>query len=211
MVVTSFSSSSTSKSIIFHFSFDFRFVQINLKHVLRKRYAKLNDDEIHIDEIVPWGSEAILTVEYVDGQYCIRSSNGFYFHKDGKLVEQQTDETLFTIELHKGYLTFKDDRGRYLTAIGPLGILTTRNKTVGKDEQFLIEESKLQICLIAPNGKLVSTKQGIDLSANQIEQDESSTFQIEYDEDFRGYHLRSYNNKYWKLEGGAIQVTADEK
>lgn len=182
-----------------------------MKHVLRKRYAKLDDDELHIDEITPWGSEAILAIEYSNHHYCIRSSNGFYFHKDGKLVEQQTDETLFTIELHKGYLTFKDDRQCYLTAIGPLGILTTRNKTVGKDEQFLIEESKLQICLIATNGKLVSTKQGIDLSANQIEQDDSSTFQIEYDEDFQAYHLRSFNNKYWKLEGGAIQVTADEK
>ena len=182
-----------------------------MKHVQRKRYAKLDEDELHIDEIIPWGSEAILAVEYSNQRYCIRASNGFYFHNDGKLVEQQTDETLFTIELHKGYLTFKDERQCYLTAIGPLGILTTRNKTVGKDEQFLIEESKLQICLIAPNGKLVSTKQGINLSANQIEQDESSTFQVEYDEELQAYHLRSYNNKYWKLEGGAIQVTAEEK
>lgn len=179
--------------------------------MLRKRYAKLDDDEIHIDEITPWGSHAILAVEYYDHHYCIRSSNGFYFHKDGKLVQDQMNETLFTIELHKGYLTFKDNRQCYLTAIGPLGILVTRNKTVGKDEQFLLEESKLQICLVAPNGKFVSTKQGIDLSANQIEQDESSTFQLEYDDELEAYHLRTYKDKYWKLEGGAIQAKADEK
>ncbi|CAF1359661.1 unnamed protein product [Adineta steineri] len=185
--------------------------QINLKHVLRKRYAKLDEDEIHIDEIIPWGSDAILAVEYLHDHYCIRSSNGFYFHKDGKVITKQTDETLFTIELHKGYITFKDCDQCYLTAIGPLGIMTTRNKIAGKDEQFLLEESKLQICLVAPNGKLVSIKQGIALSANQHQRDHSSIFQLEYDEDFQAYHLRTYDNKYWKIEGLGIQATADKK
>ncbi|CAF0800618.1 unnamed protein product [Rotaria sordida] len=185
--------------------------QINLKHVLRKRYAKLNDDEIHIDDIIPWGSEAILTVEYFDGQYCIRSCNGYYFHKDGKLITKKTHDTLFTIELFKGYLTFKDCNHCYLTAIGPLGIMTTRNKIAGKDEQFLLEESKQQICLIAPNGKHVSIKQGVDLSANQCEKDNSSIFQLEYDEHLELYHIRTYNNKYWKLEGHGVQATADKR
>lgn len=166
---------------------------------------------MHIDEIIPWGSAAILTVEYFDGHYCIRSSNGLYFHKDGKLIPKQTDETLFTIELYKGYFTFKDCQNCYLTAIGPLGIMTTRNKAPGKDEQFLLEESKQQICLIAPNGKLVSIKQGVDVSANQCERDDSSIFQLEYEEDFDLYHLRTYNNKYWKLDGSGVQATADRK
>lgn len=171
----------------------------------------MNDDEIHIDEIVPWGSEAILTVEYVDGQYFIRSSNGFYFHKDGKLISKQTNETSFKIELYKGFLTFRDCSNCYLTAIGPLGIMTTRNKSPGKDEQFLLEESKLQISLVAPNGKLVSIKQGVDVSANQCERDDSSIFQLEYDENLDFYHLRTHNNKYWKLEGHGVQSTAEKK
>ncbi|CAF1230727.1 unnamed protein product [Adineta ricciae] len=185
--------------------------QINLKHVLRKRYAKLEDDEIHIDEIIPWGSDAIIAVEYLNDHYCIRSSNGYYFHKDGKLSIEQTEETLFTIELHKGYITFKDCDGCYLTAIGPLGIMTTRNRTAGKDEQFLLEESKLQICLVAPNGKLVSIKQGIDLSANQYERDQSSIFQLEYDDDLQAYQIRTYDNKYWTIGGLSIQATAEKK
>ncbi|CAF1185518.1 unnamed protein product [Adineta ricciae] len=185
--------------------------QINLKHVLRKRYAKLDDDEVHIDDIIPWGSGAILTIEYVDGQYCIRSSNGLYFHKDGKLVSKRMEETLFMIEIFKGYLTFKDCEQCYLTAIGPSGLMTTRNKVAGKDEQFLMEESKEQICLIAPNGKLVSIKQGVDLSANQCERDRSSIFQLEYDEQLEVYHIRTSNNKYWKLEGGGVQATAEKR
>jgi len=196
------------------FVFIFRicsYFQINLKHVLRKCYAKLDNDEIHIDEIIPWGSHAIFAIEYLNDHYCIRTSNGFYVHKDGKLVDQSIDETLFTIELQKGYLTLKDCDQCYMTAIGPLGILSTRNKTAGKDEQFLVEESKLQICLAAPNGKLVSNKQGIDLSANQQERDESSIFQLEYDDDLQGYHIRTFDNKYWKIQGLGLQAIAEKK
>ena len=168
-------------------------------------------DEIHIDEITPWGNTAILAVEYVNHRYCIRSSDGLYFHKDGKFIQEQTEETLFTIELYRGYLTFKDCDQSYLTAIGPLGMMTTRNKTAGKDEQFLLEESKLQICLMAPNGKLVSIRQGIDLSANQYERDDSTIFQLEYDDVLQSYHLRTCNNKYWKVEGSSIQAIADRR
>jgi len=89
--------------------------------------------------------------------------------------------------------------------------MTTRNKIAGKDEQFLLEESKLQICLVAPNGKLVSIKQGIDLSANQYERDHSSIFQLEYDEEFEAYQIRTYDNKYWKIENLGVQATADTK
>ncbi len=89
--------------------------------------------------------------------------------------------------------------------------MTTRNKFAGKDEQFLLEESKLQICFIAPNGKLVSYKQGIDLSANQHERDESSIFQLEYDDHYQAYHIRTFENKYWKIEGLGVQAIADKK
>jgi hypothetical protein len=90
-------------------------------------------------------------------------------------------------------------------------MMTTRNKLAGKDEQFLLEESKLQICLVAPNGKLVSIKQGIDLSANQYERDYSSIFQLEYDEDFHAYHIRTYDNKYWKIESLGVQATSEKR
>lgn len=89
--------------------------------------------------------------------------------------------------------------------------MTTRNKYPGKDEQFLLEESQQQICLIASNGKLVSIRQGVDLSANQSERDNSSIFQLEYDEDFELYHIRCSNDKYWKLEGHGVQATGDKR
>ncbi|CAF1024117.1 unnamed protein product [Didymodactylos carnosus] len=165
---------------------------INLKHILRKKYARLDENEIHIDEIVPWGSNALITVEYCDGRYAIRTCDGLYFHKDGKLMQQCTDESLFTIELNKGYLGFKDSEQRYLTAVGPQGIMTTRNKVGGKDELFLLEES-------------------VDVSANQTEAGDSGIFQLEYDDETAAYHIRACNNKYWKLEGNGIQATGEKQ
>jgi hypothetical protein len=76
-------------------------------------------------------------------------------------------------------------------------MMTTRNKLAGKD--------------VAPNGKLVSIKQGIDLSANQYERDYSSIFQLEYDEDFHAYHIRTYDNKYWKIESLGVQATSEKR
>lgn len=83
------------------------FLQINLRHALRKRYARLEDDEIHVDEIIPWGSDCLITIEFREEKYAIRTSNGMYLNKDGKLVNAPSDETLFNIEFHKGCVAFK--------------------------------------------------------------------------------------------------------
>lgn len=81
--------------------------QINLRHALRKRYARLEDDEIHVDEIIPWGSDCLITIEFREERYAIRTSNGMYLNKDGKLVTLPSDDTLFNVEFHKGCVAFK--------------------------------------------------------------------------------------------------------
>ena len=81
--------------------------KINLRHALRKRYARLEDDEIHVDEIIPWGSDCLITIEFREEKYAIRTSNGMYLNRDGKLVPLPSDDTLFSIEFHKGCVAFK--------------------------------------------------------------------------------------------------------
>ncbi len=78
-----------------------------MRHALRKRYARLEDDEIHIDEIIPWGSDCLITIEFREEKYAIRTSNGMYLNKDGKLVTLPSEDTLFNIEFHKGCVAFK--------------------------------------------------------------------------------------------------------
>lgn len=174
--------------------------QINLKHALRKRYARLEDDEIHVDEIIPWGSDSLITIEFREEKYAIRTSNGMYLNKDGKLCSIPSEETLFNVEFHRGCVAFKHKNGKYLTAVGPQGIITARSKSVTKDELFMFDPNHAQIALIAHNGKLASVKQGLDVSANQVEINDTETFQLEENSTNEKWTIRTSSNKYWFLD-----------
>ena len=66
--------------------------------------------------------------------------------------------------------------------------------------------------LIAHNGKLVSVKQGLDVSANQIELNNTETFQLEEDTTNEKWTFRTNKNKYWKLENGSgVQSSGEFK
>ena len=106
----------------------------------------------------------------------------------------------------------KHKNGKYLTAVGPQGIVTARSKCVTKDELFLFDPNHIQVSMVGPNGKLVSVKQGVDVSANQIEIADSETFQLEEEPNNEKWAFRTNTNKYWKLEpGNGIQATGDSK
>ena len=103
----------------------------------------------------------------------------------------------------------KHKSGKYLTAVGPQGIVTARSKCVTKDELFIFDPNHAQVALIAHNGKLASVKQGLDVSANQVEINDTETFQLEEDESREKWMVRTNTNKYWKLESGnGVQATA---
>jgi hypothetical protein len=81
--------------------------QINLRHALRKRYARLDEDEMHVDELIPWGSDCLVTIEFREERYAIRTSNGMYLNRDGKLVALPSEDTLFSVEFHRGCVAFR--------------------------------------------------------------------------------------------------------
>ena len=106
----------------------------------------------------------------------------------------------------------KHKSGKYLTAVGPQGIVTARSKTVTKDELFMFDPNHAQVALIAHNGKLASVKQGLDVSANQVEINDTETFQLEEDAVNEKWTIRTNANKYWRLEmGNGIQSTGITK
>jgi hypothetical protein len=67
---------------------------------------------------------------------------------------------LFGVEFKIIFCFKKHKNGKYLTAVGPQGIVTARSKNVTKDELFMFDPNHAQISLIGHNGKLVSVKQG---------------------------------------------------
>lgn len=99
-----------------------------------------------------------------------------------------------------------------MTAVGPQGIVTARSKCVTKDELFTFDPNHAQVSLLAHNGKLVSVKQGLDVSANQVEVGDSETFQLEEDNMHEKWCFRTNKNKYWKLENNfGLQSTGESK
>lgn len=88
-----------------------------------------------------------------------------------------------------------------MTAVGPQGIVTARSKSVTKDELFMFDPNHAQIALIAHNGKLASVKQGLDVSANQVEINDTETFQLEENSTNDKWTIRTSSNKYWLLDG----------
>ncbi|CAH1273843.1 fascin-2-like [Branchiostoma lanceolatum] len=194
--------------------------QVNLKNVNRKRYARWSeeDEELRVDMNHPWGDDALITLEFRDGKYAIKTCNNKYLHRDGRLVDDSSEDTDFTLEFRSGKIALKDRMGKYLTAVGGTATMMTRNNKPGKDELFVLEDSHPQAVFVANNGRLVSVRQGVDVAANQDfdeERGESDleTFQMEIDKESGKWSVRTNNDKFWTLKTGGnsgLQATGSQ-
>lgn len=188
--------------------------QANLLSVARKRYAHLSapEGEIAVDSNIPWGVDALLTLVYVDGKYCLKTSDSRFLSSDGKLSFENGRGTGYTLELKSGKLAFKDCEGKYLSPMGPTGTLRSgRCSKPGKDELFDLEESHPQVVFQAANNRFVSIRQGVSVSANQEDETDMETFQMEIDKDSKKCKFRTNEGNYWTLVAhGGIQSTARE-
>ncbi|CAL1265499.1 unnamed protein product, partial [Larinioides sclopetarius] len=187
--------------------------QVNIRSVGRRRYARLSTDHeaIHVDANTPWGEDTLFTLEFHEGKYAIHTCNDKYLKFDGSLSETLVPECLFTLEFHSGYLALRDNLGRYVAPLGSRAVLKTRSQTVTKDELFFLEDSVPQAAFVAFNGKYVSVKQGVDVTANQDEISDHEIFQLEYDISSKKWCVRTMQDKYWSLQSSSgIQANADK-
>lgn len=148
--------------------------QVNLKNVNRKVYARLAAEvgEIQFTEVIPWGQDCLIILKFIDGKYALVTCDNRYLHRDGHLVEELCEETLYTVELKSGQisgLALKDTDGCYLTAVGHTGTMKVRNRTISKDELFTIEDSHPQVTFTSHTGKIVSIKQGKPVTSQSFQ------------------------------------------
>ncbi|KAK1802725.1 hypothetical protein P4O66_021263, partial [Electrophorus voltai] len=189
--------------------------QVNIYSVARKRYAHLSVErnELAIDRDVPWGVNALLTLVYLDRRYHLQTADNRFLASNGTLAVKPDTSTGFTLEFRAGKVAFRDATGKYIAPSGPTGTMKSgKSARLGKDELFVLEQSHGQVVLTASNDRNVSTRQGVDLSANQDEESDQEVFQMEMDRETKRCAFRSCSGKYWSLTpNGAVQCTASMK
>lgn len=189
--------------------------QMNLRNVNRKTYAHLDGNEMRANEEVPWGHDATISIDYHEGKYSIRASNGQYLSGSGALKDKLDKDCLFVLTFKADQVAFRDNNGKYLTAIGANGTMQCRKATIGKDELFTFEDTNPQFTLVASNKKYVSTLQSTDLRANQFEANDTEIFQMQAVDrsDQSGnvkWAISSKKRKYWTLNAqNLLECTAE--
>ena len=186
--------------------------QLNIRSLGRKRFAHLSEeqDQIWVNSNVPWGANTLFTLEFREDvkKYAIHTSTNRYLARDGGLVEELGKDCMFALEYHAGNIALRDHQGLYLSLVGSRAVLKTRSNVVTKDELFSLEDCLPQASFVsASNSRYVSTKQGMDVTANQEEVSDHEKFQLEFDKKGGCWYIRTMQDKYFTLQpGGGIQV-----
>lgn len=189
--------------------------QVNIRNVNRKTFMHLNDEgtELTCNEVIPWGYDAVIILEFHDGKYALRAANTRYLTRTGSLADELTKDSLFTIVFKGSQVAFLDCNGKYLTAIGASALVASRKGNIGKDELFELVDSRPQLQLVAANGKYVSVREGVEVRAKQADVTDKEIFQMEPVDitDFSGnvkWIFRTCKDK--KVWNSGATITADQ-
>lgn len=181
--------------------------QINLMNVMRKRYVHLEDGELHCNEDIPWGQDALLTfVFFDDGRYGFIACNGMYLNTTGRLQSVPDDDCKFQLGFHDHQLSFRDQHGRYLSAMGGKGILKGNKQKIGKDQLFTLQDSEPQFVFKNDKGKYVSVRQSQQVKADQATETDAERFQLEFNTSSKLWSVKNFKELYWGETGGQIHA-----
>jgi fascin 1 len=185
--------------------------QVAMRNDNRSRYVHLaaSGTELTTDELVPWGDDAMVVVEFHNGRYAIRASNRLYLSFDGKLVNHVGETELYILEFFESKVAFKTPQGKYLQPYGAPGKLCVRREEVGKDELFSLEDSHPQVTLIGDNGKFASNAQTEEVKCDPVKVTDHEIFQMEFHNG--KWAFRNTKGKFWSVAGGSAVSAKTDK
>lgn len=191
--------------------------QLNLRNLNRKAYCHLVGEEIRVNEVIPWGHDATISIDFHEGgKYSIRASDGRYLSRTGVLQEVIDDSCLYVLVFSGNRVSFRDNQGKFLSGVGAAATLQSRKDKITRDELFTFEDTNPQIVLISSTGKYISGRQGVELRANQPDIQDKEIFQMEAVDrtDMSGdvkWALSSKDRKYWTTKNTAsLECTAPD-
>lgn len=187
--------------------------QICLFNLNRKSYMHLSDkgDSLTIDERVPWGDDATITLVFFDddGSYGLQASNGKFLQASGSLTDEPGADTRFVLVFNSGNISFRSKaNGKFLTGLGANGVSKATKSAVSKDELFHMEDSFPQLKFTSSNGMKVSVSQGVELAAKSKDTTDTEIFQVEPVGNNQ-WTFKTNQEKYWTLaDNASVQAVA---
>ena len=136
-----------------------------LFNIGRQKFVSLEENSLCLISVVPWGVKCLFTLQFHEGKYRVKSSDGRYLCRDGSLAEDASNEemTCYGVELKTGSYTglvFRDSCNKCLSGVGKDATVQGKGSHVGRDELFSLQHAHPQVGIKAHNAKMVSTKQG---------------------------------------------------
>lgn len=181
--------------------------QINLLNIMRKRFAHLEGGELHCNEDIPWGEDALINFiffdEHPDGRYGIMASNGQYLSASGRLVDQPNADCQFLLGFHDNCISLRDSTGSYMSCVGSTATMKANKDKVTKDELFRLQDSEPQFTMQDSRSRYVSIRSSTEVKADQTTVEDTERFQFEIDADGKG-SFKTSKSKYWTIGDGAV-------
>ena len=81
-------------------------------NVIRKRYVHLSGDQLTTDEVIPWGSDPLITlVFFPEGRYALQADDGRFLSETGDLKIHVDGTCKFTLDFKNQQVAFRAASG----------------------------------------------------------------------------------------------------
>lgn len=83
----------------------------------------LTGDQLTTDEDIPWGADAMITLNYVDGRYALQAFDGRFLSESSQLIKKLDDSCKFVLVFYQEKVALLSNSGSKMITVGDCLIL----------------------------------------------------------------------------------------